>query len=209
VAFPEALGKYDFDKDGKVAKTEVESDKLMKNYFEAFDLDRDSKLDSKEWEIYRAMMAAENGLLAIRMGGKGDMTQASIRWKYQRPVPQVPSTVLYQGVLYMVNDSGILLSFDPATGNVIKQGRLKGAIDKYFASPVAADGKVYLIGQGGAVSVVKAGGEWEILAVNELEDEVYATPAIADGRLYIRTQSALYCFGDNVKASAASSGPGK
>ena len=47
----------------------------------------------------------------------------------------------------MVNDSGILISFDPRTGHVIKQGRLKGAIDKYFASPVAADGKVYLIGQ--------------------------------------------------------------
>jgi len=95
----------------------------------------------------------------------------------------------------MVNDSGILISFDPATGNVIKQGRLKGAIDKYFASPVGADGKVFLIGQGGTVSVVKATGDWEILAVNELDDECYATPAIAEGRLFVRTQSAIYCFG--------------
>ena len=61
----------------------------------------------------------------------------------QKPVPQVPSTLLYKGVLYMINDSGILLSFDPATGNVIKQGRLHGAIDKYFSSPVAADDKVF------------------------------------------------------------------
>ena len=50
----------------------------------------------------------------------------------------------------MINDSGILISFDPATGNVIKQGRLHGAIDKYFSSPVAADDKVFLIGQAGA-----------------------------------------------------------
>jgi outer membrane protein assembly factor BamB len=95
----------------------------------------------------------------------------------------------------MVNDSGILISFDPATGNVIKQGRLKGAIDKYFASPVGADGKVWLISQDGTVSVVEAKGEWEVLSVNALGDEVFATPAIADGRLYIRTQSMLYCFG--------------
>jgi outer membrane protein assembly factor BamB len=123
------------------------------------------------------------------------MTQSAIRWKYQRPVPQVPSTLLYQGALFMVNDSGILISFDPATGNVIKQGRLKGAIDKYFASPVGADGKVWLISQDGTVSVVEAKGEWEVLSVNALGDEVFATPAIADGRLYIRTQSMLYCFG--------------
>jgi hypothetical protein len=95
----------------------------------------------------------------------------------------------------MVNDSGILLSFDPATGSVIKQGRLHGAIDKYFASPVAADDKVFLVGQGGQVSVVKAVGDWQVLAVNELDDEVFATPAIADGRVYIRTRSALYSFG--------------
>ena len=83
-------------------------------------------------------------------------------------MPQVPSTLLYKGVLFMVNDSGILLSIDPATGNVLKQGRLKGAIDKYFASPVGADGKVFLVSQDGTASVVDAKGEWEILAVNPL-----------------------------------------
>jgi hypothetical protein len=78
---------------------------------------------------------------------------------------------------------------------LIKQGRLHGAIDKYFSSPVAADDKVFLIGQGGEVSVLKAAGDWQILKVNSLDDEVFATPAIADGRIYIRTRSALYSFG--------------
>jgi outer membrane protein assembly factor BamB len=141
------------------------------------------------------MMASENGLLAIKLGGKGDQTLSAIRWRYSKPVPQVPSTLLYKGVLYMINDSGILISFDPATGKVIKQGRLAGAIDKYFSSPVAADDKVFLIGEGGAVSVLKAGGDWQVLKVNELDDETFATPAIADGRIYIRTRGALYCFG--------------
>jgi outer membrane protein assembly factor BamB len=78
---------------------------------------------------------------------------------------------------------------------VLKQGRLKGAIDKYFASPVGADGRVWLVSQDGTMSVVSAKAEWEIEAVNALDDEVFATPAIADGRLYVRTRGALYAFG--------------
>ena len=148
-----------------------------------------------EWDVFRAMLASENGLLAIKLGGKGDMTDRAIRWRYQRPVPQVPSTLLYQGVLFMVNDSGILLAFDPTTGQVLKEGRLKGAIDKYFASPVGADGKVWLVSQDGTVSVVSARGDWEILSVNPLDDEVFATPVPADGQLFVRTRSALYAFG--------------
>ena len=201
VPFDEGLLKYDNNKDRMIAKTELPTgskdrmDRMLTAAFEAFDMDRDEKLNAKDWEVFRGMMASENGLLAIKMGGKGDQTSTAIRWRYQKPVPQVPSTLLYKGVLYMINDSGILLSFDPATGEVIKQGRLHGAIDKYFASPVAADDKVMLIGQGGQVSVLKAAGDWQVLAVNELDDECFATPAIADGRIYIRTRSAMYCFG--------------
>ncbi len=199
IPFTEALPKYDKNGDKHIAKSEVSGsesmDKMLTAAFEAFDMDRDEKLSAKDWEVFRAMMASENGLVAIKLGGTGDQTAKAISWRYQKPVPQVPSTLLYQGVLYMVNDGGILISFDPATGNVIKQGRLTGAIDKYFASPVAADGKVFLVGEGGQVSVLKAAGEWEILKVNELDDEVFATPAIVDGRIYIRTRSALYCFG--------------
>ena len=202
VGFEEALKSYDADKDHLITKAEITAntntapmDRMLKSAFEAFDMDRDEKLNPHDWEVFRAMMASENGLLAIKMGGKGDQTANAIRWRYQKPVPQVPSTLLYQNVLYMINDSGILISFDPTTGNVIKQGRLHGAIDKYFSSPVAADDKVFLIGQGGQVSVVKATGNWEVMQVNELDDEVYATPAIADGRIYIRTRGALYAFG--------------
>src|SRR5688572_10250361 len=199
IPFDEALKRYDKDGDKQVAKAEVtgseKMDQMLSNAYEAFDMDRDEKLNPKDWEVFRSMMSSENGLMAIKMGGEGDQTATAIRWRYTKPVPQVPSTLLYKGVLYMINDSGILLSFDPATGQVIKQGRLHGAIDKYFSSPVAADDKVFLIGQGGQVSVLKAAGDWEVIAVNELDDECFATPAIADGRIYIRTRSALYAFG--------------
>ena len=194
--FAEALQKGDADKDGEISLAEGVDDRTKnKGYFGVFDLDKNGKLSAKEWEIYRAMMASENGLLSIRLGGRGDMTSKNVRWKYTRPVPQVPSTLLYQGVLYMVNDGGILISFKPETGDVIKQGRLTGAIDKYFASPIAADGKVYMVSEAGHVTVLKATGEWEILKVNDLDDECFATPAILDNKIYIRTRSALYCFG--------------
>src|SRR6266404_508437 len=200
ITFAEGLAKYDVNHDGLIAKSEISGkemmDKMLSGAFEAFDADRDEKLNEKEWGIFRAMLAAENGLLAIKFGGQGDQTSTAIRWRYTKPVPQVPSTLLYKGVLYMVNDGGVLISFDPATGNVIKQGRLQGAIDKYFSSPVGADDKVFLIGEGGAMSVLEATGEWEILKVNQLDDECFATPAIADGRIYVRTRSALYCFGN-------------
>jgi outer membrane protein assembly factor BamB len=140
-------------------------------------------------------MAAENALLAIRPGEHGDATATSLLWKYQRAVPQLPTALLYQNVLYMLNDTGVLTTLDPATAAVFKQGRVRGVADRYFSSPVAADGKVFLISETGIVTVLKAGGQQEILAVNELDDECFATPAIADGRIYIRTRSTLYCFG--------------
>jgi outer membrane protein assembly factor BamB len=200
IPWDEGLKQYDKNGDGVIAGDEITGttplDRMLspKYGFPAFDGDRDGKLNAKEWDVMRAMLASENGLLAIKLGGKGDVTEGAVKWKYQRPVPQVPSTLLYKGVLFMVNDSGILLSIDPATGTVLKQGRLKGAIDKYFASPVGADGKVYLVSQDGTASVVDAKAEWEILSVNPLGDEVFATPAIADGKIYLRTKSTLYAF---------------
>ena len=200
VDFATGLKTYDANGDGLVGRDEINGsgpmDRMLRGAvgFDAFDGNRDGKLDTKDWDVFRAMLAAENGLMAITLGGSGDMTSTAVKWKYLRPVPQVPSTVLYQGVLYMVNDSGILLSFDPATGDVIKQGRLKGAIDKYFASPIGADGKVWLASQDGTISVVTAKGDWEMIQVNTLDDEVFATPVPADGELFVRTRSALYNF---------------
>ncbi|MEY4166979.1 MAG: hypothetical protein RIR52_803, partial [Acidobacteriota bacterium] len=202
IPFTEGRQRFDRDADGLIAKSEVSAEaandpirRVLTWAFEAFDLDRDLRLTEREWGVFRAMMASENGLLAIRIGGKGDMTDTAIRWKYQRPVPQVPSTLLYLGNLFMVNDSGILLSFDPESGRVVKQGRLPGAIDKYFASPVGADGKVFLASQDGTVSVVSATGDWSVLSVNPLGEEIYATPVPLGDRIYIRTASALYSFG--------------
>ena len=110
-------------------------------------------------------------------------------------MPQLPSPLVYDNVLYMVNDGGIVTSLDPATGKALDQGRLKGAVDNYYASPVAADGKIFFASELGKIAVVAPGGTLEVIAVNDMDDLIYATPAIEGGRLYVRTRGALYCFG--------------
>ena len=159
------------------------------------DLDGDKALSVEEWDYYKAAMDSENGLLAITLGGSGDMTAKSVKWAYRRAVPQLPSPLIYQDVLYMVNDGGIVTTLKPETGELIKQGRLKGAIDRYYASPVAADGKIYMSSEKGKVAVLKPGGDLAPVAVNDLQDDIYATPALLDGRIYLRTRHTLYCFG--------------
>jgi outer membrane protein assembly factor BamB len=129
------------------------------------------------------------------MGGRGDVTDANVRWKYHKAVPQLPSPIVYGNVLYMVNDGGIVTTLHPDTGAELGQGRLKGAIDHYYASPVAADGKIYMASEKGKVAVLQPGGGLEPIAVNDLDDDIYATPAISDGKIYLRTRGWLYCFG--------------
>ena len=192
--FDAQLARDDKNKDGKISEAEL-SDPLAKRYFVFEDINHDGALDREEWRLYALTMAAENGLLAIRAGGKGDRSASAIVWKYHKSIPQLPSTLLYGRVLYMLSDSGVLTTLDPTTGTALKQGRLRGVADRYFASPVAAAGKVFIVSMAGVVTVLEAGADQKILAVNELDDEVFATPAIAGDRLFVRTRSALYCFG--------------
>jgi outer membrane protein assembly factor BamB len=192
--FAEVLAKFDADKNGKIALAEA-PDERTKKYFAFIDLDEDGAADEGEWRTWTIGSASENGLLAFQAGGTGDRTGASLKWRYPRSVPQLPTTLVYRGVVYMINDGGILTTLDAVTGQVKKQARLRGAADNYYASPVGGDGKVYIVSQSGVVAVLDAARDQELLSTGELEDEVYATPAIAGGRIFIRTRGALYCFG--------------
>ena len=94
----------------------------------------------------------------------------------------------------MVKTGGIVTSLDAATGKLLKEGRAPGAPGEYYASPVAADGKVFITSTEGKISVIRAAGEWEVLGVNDMGEEVHATPALNEGRVYVRTRGAMYCF---------------
>ena len=200
--FSEVVAAHDTNRDARLSRDELPPGPL-RQLVGFSDRNRDGRLDAGEWRLYAAAHASENGLRAIRLEPegrpRGDRTAVTLRWSYPRSVPQLPSPLLYQGVLYMINDGGILTTLDSQTGEVVKRMRLRGGVDHYYASPVAADGKVYFVSLGGAVTVLRAGPKPEVLAVNELGEECYATPAIADGRLYVRTASMLYCFGSPPK----------
>lgn len=184
----------DVDKNGLLSKTEFPKYSAA-FWFDVADLDLNGTLTKDEWEYYRAALESENGMLAIRLGGKGDMTATALRWKYQRSIPQLPSPLVYKNVLYMVNDIGIVTTLNPETGALIKQGRLTGALGAYFASPIAADGHVFFVSEPGVVAVLPTSGDLTPIVVNDLKEDTFATPAVADGRLYVRTTRALWAFG--------------
>ncbi len=188
----EALAKYDVDKDGKITEAEIET-RLQKGFY-LMDLNGKGHLTEKDWSFYRARRSARNALIAIQHGGKGDITNTYVKWRLQKFLPNSPSPLIYQGVMYLIKDGGVLTSLDPKTGEIFKQERLTGALDTYYASPVAGAGKVYFLSQQGKVTVIKAGPQWEIASTNDLEDDVFATPAIVENRMYLRTRGTLYCF---------------
>ena len=187
-----ALKLYDTNGNGNITPDEV--DEKMQKSFYLLDLDGKGNLMSRDWNFYRARRSARNTLLAIKHGGRGDISEGGVVWRMQKFLPNVPSPLIYQGVLYLVKDGGIFSSIDPKTGQILKQGRLTGALDTYYSSPIAAAGKIYLFSQTGMATVLKAGQQWDIVASNAMEDQVFATPAIVDDKMYVRTRSALYCF---------------
>jgi outer membrane protein assembly factor BamB len=192
----EVLAKVDTDKDGKVtAKEGAGISKEVEQLFFLFDLNHDKFIDKDEWHMQRERNMARNGLYAIKLGGKGDVTETHVKWRYDKSLPNLPSPLLYNNILYVLKEGGILTALNPEDGKVFKQGRVEGAVDSYAASPVAADGKIYLASGKGKIAVLEPGTEWKVLQVHDLKEDLWATPAIADSRIYIRTQAALYCFG--------------
>lgn len=140
-------------------------------------------------------------IYAIRPGAAGDITlkenetsNASVAWSHKRGGPYTPTPVIYGDQLYIVNNQGVLSSYNAKNGERIYQERV-GSGGSYSASVVAGDGKVYLFSEDGDVYVVKAGPKMEVLAHSSVGEVIMATPAISDGALFIRTMQHLVAVG--------------
>ena len=131
---------------------------------------------------------------AIRPGSRTALIRARIGWSERKGVPGVPSPLYYNGRLYTFQNGGIVYCRAAETGELVYSGRL-GALGYYYSSPVAADNKIYIASEDGAVVVLDAGEQLKVLAVNELDSPIMATPAIVEGTLYVRTANHLYAFG--------------
>jgi outer membrane protein assembly factor BamB len=151
----------------------------------------DGIITADKWDAWGRHTGGPTGLLAVRLGG--DVPRDL--WRFDKGFEGViPSPLLYDGVLYVIKNGGILTAFNPAAGEVFKTGRVTGALGGYSASPVAAEGRIFVVSEEGKVAVVKAGRDWDVLAVSDLGEGVFATPALSAGRIYVRTDEALYCF---------------
>ena len=194
--FETVLQKHDADKDERVSAEEFSSNKDMVEHFGFFDQNADRFITAQEWKTMRALGVGDYGAVAIRPGNaRGKLDSKAVLWRFQKNLPYIPAPLVYQNVFYMVKDGGIITSLDAASGQPLKEGRSTDALGEYHASPVAADGKVFVANVEGKISVLKAAEQWEVLGVNDIGEEIHATPALSGGRIYVRTRGSVYCFG--------------
>ena len=184
----------DKDGDGAISPAEYGNDP----YFKAIANhrgDRDGILEQQDWDDIMGTRSGPDKLSAIELRPDGTAEEV---WFVERGFTSViPTPIVYEGVFYFVKNGGIFSGLDAETGETLKRGRLGNAIEGYSASPVAADGHVYVASIDGKVSVVKPGREWEVVRMNDLQEGIYATPALSKGAIYLRTDSTLYRFEEN------------
>jgi outer membrane protein assembly factor BamB len=142
--------------------------------------------------IYLSRGYRNSDYLAIRPGSRGDVTNSNILWRSASGASYVPSILYYNGLLYVTNEVGVVTCAEAETGKPVWRKRLGGI---FFASPVAGDGKVYMVSETGETFVIRAGREADILATNDLGERFIASPAISNGQLFLRSDGTLFCIG--------------
>lgn len=125
----------------------------------------------------------------IRLNGKGNVSESNVLWRARKQLPKLPTPVLVDGRIYMINDQGVASCLDAETGERVWQARLGG---NYSASPVFGEGKVYFAGEDGKVTVVQTGNKPAIVGENQLAGTIKATPAIVGRAIFLRTDKFLY-----------------
>jgi outer membrane protein assembly factor BamB len=140
----------------------------------------------------------EQPVFAVRAGSRGDLTlpkdqasSAAVAWSKTGRGSYMPTPLAYEGILYVLANNGILDAYDAQTGQEIYRQRLDPVGSGFSASPVAADGRIYLSGEDGDITVLAAGREFKKLGSFAMGDLLMATPAIADGVMYVRSAGSL------------------
>lgn len=143
-----------------------------------------------------APSAKKGPVLGLRSDATGDLTaggQGRV-WRLDRGTPDVPSPLIHDGLVYLCSEEGVLMCVDAKSGEVLYNERVQ--VGRHRASPVYADGKVFIISRSGVVSVVRAGPKYELLAKNDMKEDIASSLAVSGGRIYVRTFEALYAVGE-------------
>jgi len=172
--------------------------------FERVDRNQDRRIDAGEWAAqiggikkWRAGYQT-HGILGIPINGKGTVDPSTIRTLETQGIPEVPSPLFDGTYLYFVKNGGVMTCLDWRNGRRVYRTRTGGK-GTHYASPVLADGKIFSTAGDGRISVLTTGPDPQVLATNEMGEDVYATPAIVDGVIYVRTHSSLFAFGGGEK----------
>jgi outer membrane protein assembly factor BamB len=195
-SFASQLKEMDKNSDQKIARDEAGGMMGSKQVFNAIDENKDGFITEAEWDASIAMMSkGEFGIFALRAPGTGDVTGTHVVWKAKRGAATVPSPLFYRGRLYLVQDGGRLTCYRAKTGEAFYEQERLEAEGQYWASPIAANGKIYFASTRGNITVIEAADNLNVLARNKIGERVTATPAIADDKLYVRAANHLWAFG--------------
>ncbi|MGD8501864.1 MAG: ankyrin repeat domain-containing protein, partial [Phycisphaerales bacterium] len=208
--FNELIEMYDSDKDNRLIQAEIPEDMALiyrrgpqfsgvKRRFAQLDTDKDGAINEAEWskavvDVKEVPPSQTDALIAIRGGGRDDVSHSHVQWRVSEGIGQVASPLFYQGRVYLVKHGGNITCYDAKTGDKLFGNRI-GPRVYYFASPVAADDKIYFCSLNGVMIVLQAGDTFDALAQNKIRGRIYATPALVDGKIYLRTDKHMYAFG--------------
>lgn len=188
----------DTNQDGKLARDEVP--KEFRDRFEESDANKDGFIAEAEldtaFQTKGNRVGGGNIIQAIKGGGTGDVTKTHLLWNATRAYPSNLTSPLVSGDrLLVVKGGGLSTSLNTGTGKPNWELERIDNLGDHYASPVAADGKVFIAGRNGFVVVLEDSASLDVLAKNDMGGEIIATPAIADGRLFLRTREKLFCVG--------------
>ena len=202
--------------DGKLTKAEIQAfvgkakipEAFFEKTFDRGDRNKDGVLEGEELDLaflprnnfagarFTAKNPADEFVLAVRGGGRGDVTATHLLWKHPtKYTDHIVSPLVVGGRMLLIKGGGIATCFEIRHGRKLWGPKRIQNTSNYFASPIYGDGKIYIAGENGYVVVLKDGPVLKILAKNDMGDAVLGTPAIADGHLFIRTRSELICVG--------------
>ena len=200
--------------DGKLTKAEMQAfvgetqipESFYVKTFDRGDKNKDGFLEGPELDAaflpvenfagarYTAKDPADEFVMAVRGGGRGDVTESHLLWKHRtKYTDHIVSPLVQDGRMLLVKGGGITTVFSAETGQPIRAVKRIPNGGSYFASPIYGDGKVYVAGENGFVVVLEDSLDYKVLSKNDMEDSIVGTPAIADGALFIRTRTKLVC----------------
>jgi outer membrane protein assembly factor BamB len=212
-SFDVLVGNYDQNKNLKLEQKEIpdsvvifrrpestgEPSTSMKvneeKTFRMFDKNKDAALDRNEWSAMMVVLEPffkDHGMLALKVTGKGELSDSALLWKITDDTPETPSPLIAGENIFFIANGGIMTVINRQTGEVVKKGRI-GATGTYLSSPMLAGNRIYTCSYNGIITVLSS-KDFSVLARNKLNEKIAASPVAVDDVLYVRTDKHMFAF---------------